>query len=87
MMLSRTVRAPMLSPLAEGRELKSVQLSRSACRLPSPLAEGRELKYGKLFEMIADAKSPLAEGRELKCGASDEVVRPDFGRPSRRGVN
>ena len=33
-----------MSPLAEGRELKSPDVTLSISALPSPLAEGRELK-------------------------------------------
>ena len=74
------------SPLAEGRELKSVMRITSAIRRMSPLAEGRELKYALGGVGGNHAPSPLAEGRELKCFYFS-LKREKEGRPSRRGVN
>ena len=55
------------SPLAEGRELKSLRLFYCKRAALSPLAEGRELKYCHPPNHAASASaSPLAEGRELK---------------------
>ena len=55
-----------LSPLAEGRELKSAVGLWGCGAVWSPLAEGRELKYADAVADVLPRESPLAEGRELK---------------------
>ena len=77
----------ILSPLAEGRELKLYHKTHSRKQVASPLAEGRELKL-RLLAMLRNSldSSPLAEGRELKlCRCWCWCLR--YCRPSRRGVN
>ena len=54
------------SPLAEGRELKSLNIFASCIIVSSPLAEGRELKFASVASLSGKVVSPLAEGRELK---------------------
>ena len=56
----------LLSPLAEGRELKYAQLYHLHLCSWSPLAEGRELKCSIAGTDGVYDMSPLAEGRELK---------------------
>ena len=49
----------LLSPLAEGRELKSKNAAQTGKELMSPLAEGRELKYvSKEYVDEQDAVAP-----------------------------
>ena len=57
------------SPLAEGRELKSLWDVKRSSGDASPLAEGRELKYKWEEQERPTQGSPLAEGRELKFNA------------------
>ena len=56
----------VMSPLAEGRELKCVFVAARGGCSSSPLAEGRELKWDLVRVRPATMPSPLAEGRELK---------------------
>ena len=56
----------LLSPLAQGRELKCERLLADCAMIESPLAQGRELKSYGLRNHARHRLSPLAQGRELK---------------------
>ena len=64
----------LLSPLAQGRELKYDLLEQLQPRLASPLAQGRELKYIPVRRYVQLPRSPLAQGRELKYLRGNNLV-------------
>ena len=52
-----------MSPLAEGRELKSLPLLHVSRHAVSPLAEGRELKYaGGIMHIVNNKRRPSRRG-------------------------